>query len=323
MNYSHIYAAFIADRRIKEAALIASGAYSEKHHILPRAHAGDNTPSNLIRLTPEDHFFAHLLLAKIYGGKMWYALMAMCVDWKGNRSKDAGYLNRRRKSYAIARAGHSKAMKEVAAAGLHHTQTPEWRANKSIELKAKAAAGLIKSQTLEGKAEMRAITNARIAAGTGPSQSAEARKKTAERMTGRVVSEETRHKIAVGNLGKKMSTESRAKMSASHKSRELTPEQRAYKAEVCRAQIWTEERREKVRQSNRTRGVSEQTKAKISAAHKARGDMAERNRDRDWDISARDRLIAFHAAKKKYAEDYGVPYMTITKAMIEASNGCT
>lgn len=270
MNYQSIYSDFIADRRTKEAALKASGAYSEKHHILPRAHAGDDTPSNLIRLTPEDHFFAHLLLARIYGGKMWYALMAMCVDWKGDRGKDAGYLSRRRKSYAMARLGHSKAIKEFAAAGLHHTQTPEWRANKSKELKAKAAAGLIKTQTPEGKAEMRALTNARIVAGKGPGQGEKARAALAERMRGRIVSQETRDKIAIGNSGKTMSEESRAKMSASHRARVLTEEERQFKAQVCRDQVWTEERREKVRLSNSRRGVSEETKAKMSAAAKLR-----------------------------------------------------
>lgn len=80
MNYKSIYSDFIADRRAKERILEVSGAYSEKHHIVPRAHAGDDTPSNLIRLTPEDHFFAHLLLARIYGGKMWLAVVLMTAS---------------------------------------------------------------------------------------------------------------------------------------------------------------------------------------------------------------------------------------------------
>ena len=74
MNYQRIYDEFIADRRIKEPSLIG---YTEKHHVLPRSLGGDNSKSNLIQLSAQDHYFAHELLAKIHGGKMWAALFLM------------------------------------------------------------------------------------------------------------------------------------------------------------------------------------------------------------------------------------------------------
>ena len=74
MDYKRIYDDFIKDRREKETAL---EGYTERHHIVPRSFGGGDEPSNLIRLTPEDHFFAHLLLAKIHGGKMASALHLM------------------------------------------------------------------------------------------------------------------------------------------------------------------------------------------------------------------------------------------------------
>ena len=74
MNYARIYSEFIADRLTKQPV---KPDYFEKHHILPRSLGGGNEKSNLIRLTPEDHLFAHLLLAKIHGGKMWNAAHAM------------------------------------------------------------------------------------------------------------------------------------------------------------------------------------------------------------------------------------------------------
>src|SRR5690625_2341254 len=77
MDYNRIYQSFIRHRREGESALLASGEYKERHHILPRALGGTDDPKNIICLTPEDHYFAHLLLAKIYGGKMWCALVAM------------------------------------------------------------------------------------------------------------------------------------------------------------------------------------------------------------------------------------------------------
>lgn len=77
MNYSKIYDDFIADRRKKESQLIESGEYRERHHILPRALGGGDELGNLISLTPEDHYFAHLLLAHIHGGTMWQAVKMM------------------------------------------------------------------------------------------------------------------------------------------------------------------------------------------------------------------------------------------------------
>lgn len=74
MNYERIYNEFIADRRDKEKTLIG---YTEKHHILPRSLGGDNAKENLIKLTAQDHYFAHELLARIHGNGMWSALFLM------------------------------------------------------------------------------------------------------------------------------------------------------------------------------------------------------------------------------------------------------
>jgi len=74
MNYSKIYNEFILSRKAKENQLIG---YTEKHHILPKALGGTDNKLNLVKLTASDHYFAHLLLAKIHGGKMVFALQAM------------------------------------------------------------------------------------------------------------------------------------------------------------------------------------------------------------------------------------------------------
>lgn len=76
MDYKRVYADFIEDRRGKT---IPDGDYSERHHIVPKCLFGSDDPDNLINLTPEDHFFAHLLLAKIHGGVLW-APVAFMVD---------------------------------------------------------------------------------------------------------------------------------------------------------------------------------------------------------------------------------------------------
>lgn len=67
---------FIEDRRKREPLLTG---YTETHHIRPKCMGGTDVSENLIRLTAEDHYFAHLLLAKAHGGKNWSALHAMAT----------------------------------------------------------------------------------------------------------------------------------------------------------------------------------------------------------------------------------------------------
>jgi len=51
----------------------------EKHHIVPRSLGGNNTHSNLIRLTPREHFIAHWLLWRIHQNQqMAFAFYALC-----------------------------------------------------------------------------------------------------------------------------------------------------------------------------------------------------------------------------------------------------
>lgn len=51
--------------------------YTEKHHIIPRSHGGTNDESNIIRLTPRQHYVAHWMLWKAYGKEMTTAFNYM------------------------------------------------------------------------------------------------------------------------------------------------------------------------------------------------------------------------------------------------------
>lgn len=106
MDYRKIYDHFVTDRRGKEN--IAQQAYFERHHILPRSLGGDDGKKNLIDLTPEDHFFAHLILARIHGGYMWSALFLMSGDRWGGR-KGIGL----RSAYGLARREWSEFAKTI------------------------------------------------------------------------------------------------------------------------------------------------------------------------------------------------------------------
>lgn len=105
MNYRAIYARFIADRKAKECS---PDEYFERHHIIPRSLGGSNADNNIVRLSAEDHYFAHCLLAKIYGGPMWTALAALgCMGAGRARSL---YSSRRMVGLARRKAAESRSV---------------------------------------------------------------------------------------------------------------------------------------------------------------------------------------------------------------------
>lgn len=73
MDYQKIYNQLI-ERGQRRNVL---KGYVEKHHIIPVAYNGSDEPSNIVELTAREYFIAHLLLSKIYGGKMVHALFMM------------------------------------------------------------------------------------------------------------------------------------------------------------------------------------------------------------------------------------------------------
>ena len=94
MDYKKIYESLIEKR--KDGAI---DGYSEKHHIVPRCLSGGDNKENIVLLTAEEHFLAHLLLCKIHPGHsgLVAAAMFMCggINGKRNNNKTYGWLRRR------------------------------------------------------------------------------------------------------------------------------------------------------------------------------------------------------------------------------------
>lgn len=93
MNYLKHYNILI-DRGILRSHI---DGYIEVHHIIPICMGGVNTPENLVKLTPEEHYLAHLLLVKIYPdiSKLIYACSMMCSTRLGRQSnKSYGWVRR-------------------------------------------------------------------------------------------------------------------------------------------------------------------------------------------------------------------------------------
>lgn len=63
MDYEKIHNEIIrrakSDNRNKQTGIF------ELHHIIPRSFGGDDSPGNLVLLTPKEHFIIHVLLWKI------------------------------------------------------------------------------------------------------------------------------------------------------------------------------------------------------------------------------------------------------------------
>lgn len=67
---------------------IKRGRGYELHHIIPKCLGGGDGGSNLVKLTPREHYIAHSLLSKIYldNHKIQYAFLCMLRDPHGHRS---------------------------------------------------------------------------------------------------------------------------------------------------------------------------------------------------------------------------------------------
>jgi hypothetical protein len=66
--------------------------YFEHHHIVPRCLGGTDHRSNLVYLTPEEHYVAHQLLTKIYPEHRGLSYAAMAMGAEGH--KVYGWLRR-------------------------------------------------------------------------------------------------------------------------------------------------------------------------------------------------------------------------------------
>lgn len=90
MNYELIYNKLIERGRER----VIQG-YKEKHHIIPKCMGGTDKESNIVNLTPEEHYIAHQLLIKINPNS--YKLIRAAAMMIPNRlnNKMYGWLKRK------------------------------------------------------------------------------------------------------------------------------------------------------------------------------------------------------------------------------------
>lgn len=92
----------------------------EYHHILPKCLGGDNSSSNLVRLSPRAHFIAHCILHRAYpeNRKVAHAFAMMATNNKHQSRNISG------KMYEKARIARSIALK-----GVPQKSTPRPKSN--------------------------------------------------------------------------------------------------------------------------------------------------------------------------------------------------
>lgn len=188
MDYQGIYNSLIANAISRGTV----DGYKETHHIKPRSMGGTDDKSNLVQLTAREHFVAHILLAKIYGGNLWFAVLAMA---SGSNRKEK-YFNS--KLYDIAKRENSI----VRSKAMNGTKL-------TTETVVKLSIALIGNTNASGK------------------RTKEAKENISKSLIGRKLSPEHAKKTrmnALGNksrLGQKNTDETRRKMSFSHQCRNL------------------------------------------------------------------------------------------------------
>lgn len=236
MNYAKVYKSLIN----KALTRSKCDGYIEKHHIIPRCLGGSNNVSNLVRLTAEEHFIAHLLLAKMYPDERYLSVAVLLMR------------GRKTKTYVKNSRFYAKLRERAAEASKRENRSAE-----TLQKLSDAARNMPQEQrdkiadALRGRKASEETKKKIASASKGRFHTEEAR----EKMRGpRNESAETKARRSAARLGTKHTPESRARMSASH---------------LVRAPM-TEETKRKIGEASKGRKLSQEHKESISRANKGK-----------------------------------------------------
>lgn len=128
MNYNKHYETLI--QKSKNRCI---EGYYEEHHVIPKCIGGSNDSNNLVKLTPEEHYLAHLLLVKIYPKetKLIYAARMMTLDSCDTKrnNKMYGWLKRKFSQLQTEKMTGNK--------GWHHSETAKQKISEAHKGKLK------------------------------------------------------------------------------------------------------------------------------------------------------------------------------------------
>ena len=226
MDYVKIYNSLIKSRLLKNSTKNNDGLL-EKHHIIPKCLGGSNSKTNLVLLSPREHYIAHWLLYKMYTdkikAKMAYAFFCMCrKNSNQKRSITSKMYERSRQAMSDTCYGENhhnfgkvvwdeKARKNISSRmrgeGNHRYGKEPWNAGLTKDNSEKILAATNKMK------ETRRL-NPQIYT----PRTEEFKKKASEWMTGVPKTEECKRKLSEANKGKKLTQATKDKISAIKKA---------------------------------------------------------------------------------------------------------
>jgi hypothetical protein len=182
----------------------------EKHHIIPRSLGGTDDLSNLVKLSPREHFICHLLLTKSTTGNARYkmtvsiSLMIKNTSPTLNRTKVTSRCYDLRVMFSRVSFSdeHKRKLSEKAKINRpRQVITEEHKENIRQSMIGKNVGKILSEETKQK------ISKAKLGVSTG-SCSEETKQKISKANTGRALSEETKQKISNSQLGKKRGSQS-------------------------------------------------------------------------------------------------------------------
>ena len=229
-KYTNWYNAIIA----KASLRVNPAGYLESHHIIPKSIGGLNDKTNLVKLTPKEHFICHMLLPKMTTGEHKSKMIraAWMIATMGNKHQARVKVGSRK--YCLLKEEWVKISKGIPKSEEHKQKL---RKPKSEEHKKKLSIAR-KGKTFDYKH-----------------------------------SDETKQKIAESNrgkTGKPKTEEQKQHQSKIMTGRKQTAEHKAKRAQTRVGKPLTEETKQKIREARAKQVISEETKRKMSASHKAR-----------------------------------------------------
>lgn len=204
MNYKTIYEDLInrgiKERRVKRRKSSSLFVYYENHHILPKCLGGTNDVSNLVLLTPEEHFLAHQLLVKIYPDEYKLLLALLRMSGKGNEYRSCnnklyGWIRRRINEKRVVSVETRLKMSLAAK-----SQSDEKKASISAKLKGRISPNKGNKYTDEQKAQMGKSRKGKPGANLGKTFSEETKRKMSEAKKGILKSEEHKRNMSIAQL---------------------------------------------------------------------------------------------------------------------------
>lgn len=198
MDYKKNYEKLISTRKLLKRSK-DNNEYYERHHITPKSLGGSNKKENLVLLTFKEHFIAHLLLSKMYGGeskrKMYYALWRMSSSNKNHkRILSASQYENCRLSGVLAKIKHlvtEETRLKISKGNKGKVRTDEMKNNSR-------QANLGKKNGPPSNETRDKISKSNL----GKKRSEEVNQKNCERNLGKIQSEETKNKRSQKLLGK-------------------------------------------------------------------------------------------------------------------------